>query len=117
LRIERLAIAEHGLSWKVIKIDELIGEWILIRREMGDAVAWFAPFVGCHALRAVVERRSRQPKAFRDDFGLDEIHRIGRYHEYGQEVAMTEEAPVEDGLVRQRHAGFANEARLHVRGP
>src|SRR5262249_19511139 len=68
LGIERLAITEHSLSRKVIEVHELIGERILIRRVMGDAVAGFPPFVGCHALRAVVERRSRQPKAFRYDF-------------------------------------------------
>src|SRR5438105_15517651 len=63
LRIERLAIAEHGLSWKVVELHKLVDERILIGREVGDAVAWFVPFVGRHALREVVERRSRQPKA------------------------------------------------------
>src|SRR5215468_2836807 len=117
LRIERLAIAEYGLSRKVIEIHELISERILIRRVMGDAVAWFPPFVGSHALRAVVERRSRQPKALRDDFRLYEVHRIGRHHKDGQDVAVAEEAPVDGGLVAQRHAGLANEPRLYVRGP
>src|SRR5262249_33973074 len=117
LWIERLAIAEHGLSREVIEIHELIGKRILIRRVMGNAVAWFPPFVGRHALRAVVERRSRQPKALRDDFRLYEVHRIGRYHKDGQEVAVAEEAPVDGGLVGQRHASLANEPRLHVRGP
>src|SRR5438067_3053988 len=109
LRIERLAIAEHGRSRKVIEIHELIGERILIRRVMGDARAGCAAFVGRHALRAVVEWRSRQPKALRDDFRLDEVDRIGHHHKDGQDVAVAEEAPVDGGLVGQRDARLANE--------
>jgi len=63
LRIERLAITEHSLPRKVIKLHELFNEGILIRKVMRQAVSGFPAFEDGHALLPVIERRSRLAKA------------------------------------------------------
>ena len=75
-RIQRRAIAEHGVWREVIELQELVDKWILTRQIMGHAGARFTPFEDRHARRPVVQRRARQAKALRDDFRLDEVHRI-----------------------------------------
>src|SRR4030095_13789723 len=61
--IKSFAMTEHGLRRKVIELDELVDEGILVRRVMGYALAVLPPFVGCDACGSVVEGVSRNPKA------------------------------------------------------
>src|SRR5262245_42147773 len=49
LRIERFAIAEHRLRWKVIELYEFVDERILIRKVMRQAVSGFPAFEDRHA--------------------------------------------------------------------
>jgi hypothetical protein len=63
LRIERLAIAEHGLRWKVIELYEFVDERVLIRKVMRQAISGLPAFEDGHALLPVIERRSRLAKA------------------------------------------------------
>src|SRR4030095_2285363 len=56
LRIQRFAIAEHGLAWKVVQLDEFVEERVLIGREVRHAVTGLVPFEAGGAWVTVVER-------------------------------------------------------------
>src|SRR5947207_14683015 len=63
LRIQGLAIAEHGLWRKVIELHELVDKRILIRQVVRHAGARFKAFVARDAPGTVVQRSARQAKA------------------------------------------------------